>query len=135
MTAHKAVAAFITSLVALIGLFGVSTGWVTPSLIDSALVAPISVEVPAAAAPPAATPVRPTPVPIAAPFPPVPPCPVAPAAPVAPPVTPPPPPMTPPGATPGATTGTTVGASPGTAAVGAGAQVFLSNSAAPRSAG
>jgi hypothetical protein len=35
MTAHKAVAAFITSLVALIGLFGVSTGWVTPSLIDS----------------------------------------------------------------------------------------------------
>lgn len=35
MTAHKAVAAFITSLIALIGLFGVSTGWVTPSLIDS----------------------------------------------------------------------------------------------------
>lgn len=35
MTAHKAVAAFLTSLVALIGLFGVSTGWVTPSLIDS----------------------------------------------------------------------------------------------------
>ena len=35
MTAHKAVAAFITSLVALIGLFGVSTGWVTPTLIDS----------------------------------------------------------------------------------------------------
>ncbi len=35
MTAHKAVAAFITSLVALIGLFGISTGWVTPSLIDS----------------------------------------------------------------------------------------------------
>ena len=35
MTAHKAVAAFITSLVALIGLFGVSTGWVTPSLVDS----------------------------------------------------------------------------------------------------
>lgn len=34
MTAHKAVAAFITSLVALIGLFGISTGWVTPSLID-----------------------------------------------------------------------------------------------------
>jgi hypothetical protein len=35
MTAHKAVAAFIASLVALIGLFGISTGWVTPSLIDS----------------------------------------------------------------------------------------------------
>ena len=35
MTAHKAGAAFITSLVALIGLFGISTGWVTPSLIDS----------------------------------------------------------------------------------------------------
>ena len=35
MTAHKAVAAVITSLVALIGLFGISTGWVTPSLIDS----------------------------------------------------------------------------------------------------
>ena len=35
MTAHKAVAAFITSLVALIGLLGISTGWVTPSLIDS----------------------------------------------------------------------------------------------------
>lgn len=35
MTAHKAVAAFITSLVALIGLFGISTGWATPSLIDS----------------------------------------------------------------------------------------------------
>jgi len=35
MTAHKAVAAFLTSLIALISLFGVSTGWVTPSLIDS----------------------------------------------------------------------------------------------------
>lgn len=35
MTAHKAVAAFITSLLALIGLFGVSTGWVTPSMIDA----------------------------------------------------------------------------------------------------
>ena len=34
MTAHKAVAAFITSLVALIGLFGVSTGWASPTLID-----------------------------------------------------------------------------------------------------
>lgn len=34
MTAHKAVAALITSLIALIGLFGVSTGWATPSLVD-----------------------------------------------------------------------------------------------------
>ena len=34
MTAHKAVAAFITSLVALIGVFGVSTGWASPTLID-----------------------------------------------------------------------------------------------------
>ena len=34
MTAAKAVAAFITSLIAPIGLFGVSTGWVTPSMID-----------------------------------------------------------------------------------------------------
>ena len=35
MTAHKAVAAFLTSLVALIAMFGVSTEWATPSLIDS----------------------------------------------------------------------------------------------------
>lgn len=35
MTAHKAVAAFLTSLVALIGLFGVSTGWASPTLIDT----------------------------------------------------------------------------------------------------
>jgi hypothetical protein len=35
MTAHKAIAAFITSLLALVGLFGVSTGWVTPTMIDS----------------------------------------------------------------------------------------------------
>ena len=35
MTAHKAVAAFITSLVALVGLFGVSTGWASPTLIDA----------------------------------------------------------------------------------------------------
>ena len=34
MTAHKAVAAFITSLVALIGVFGISTGWASPTLID-----------------------------------------------------------------------------------------------------
>lgn len=35
MTAHKAIAAFLTSLVALVGLFGVSTGWVTPTMIDA----------------------------------------------------------------------------------------------------
>lgn len=35
MTAHKAVAAFITSLIALIGMFGISTGWITPSMIDA----------------------------------------------------------------------------------------------------
>jgi VIT1/CCC1 family predicted Fe2+/Mn2+ transporter len=33
-TAHKALAAFITSLVALVSVFGVSTGWITPSMID-----------------------------------------------------------------------------------------------------
>ena len=38
MTAHKAVAAFLTSLVALIGLFGVSTGLFTPSMIDAVAV-------------------------------------------------------------------------------------------------
>lgn len=38
MTAHKAVAAFLTSLIALIGLFGVSTGWITPSMIDAVAV-------------------------------------------------------------------------------------------------
>jgi VIT1/CCC1 family predicted Fe2+/Mn2+ transporter len=35
MTAHKAVAAFITSLVALVGIFGISTGWASPTLIDA----------------------------------------------------------------------------------------------------
>jgi hypothetical protein len=34
MTAHKAVAAFITSLIALVGVFGISTGWASPTLID-----------------------------------------------------------------------------------------------------
>jgi hypothetical protein len=38
MTASKAIAAFITSLIALIGLFGVSTGWITPSMIDAVAV-------------------------------------------------------------------------------------------------
>jgi hypothetical protein len=35
MTAHKALAAFLTSLLARVGLFGVSTGWVTPTMIES----------------------------------------------------------------------------------------------------
>ena len=35
MTAHKAVAAFITSLIALVGVFGISTGWASPTLIDA----------------------------------------------------------------------------------------------------
>ena len=35
MTAHKAVAAFLTSLIALVGLFGVSTDWASPSVIES----------------------------------------------------------------------------------------------------
>ena len=35
MTAHKAVAALITSLVAIAAMFGISTGWATPGLIDA----------------------------------------------------------------------------------------------------
>lgn len=35
MTAHKAVAAFITSLIAIVGLFGVATDWASPSLIEA----------------------------------------------------------------------------------------------------
>lgn len=34
MTAHKAVAAFLTSLLALVAMFGVATEWATPSLIE-----------------------------------------------------------------------------------------------------
>ena len=34
MTAAKAVAAFITSLIAIIGMFGVATDWATPTLIE-----------------------------------------------------------------------------------------------------
>jgi hypothetical protein len=34
MTAHKAVAAFLTSLFALVAMFGVSTEWASPSLIE-----------------------------------------------------------------------------------------------------
>ena len=35
MTAHKAVAAFLTSLIAIVGLFGVTTDWASPSLIEA----------------------------------------------------------------------------------------------------
>lgn len=35
MTAHKAVAAFLTSLVAIIAMFGVSTDWASPTLIEA----------------------------------------------------------------------------------------------------
>lgn len=34
MTAAKAVAAFLTSLITLIAMFGISTSWASPSLID-----------------------------------------------------------------------------------------------------
>lgn len=34
MTAHKAVAAFLTSLLTLVAMFGVATEWATPSLIE-----------------------------------------------------------------------------------------------------
>ena len=34
MTAHKAIAAFLTSLFTLVAMFGVSTDWASPSLID-----------------------------------------------------------------------------------------------------
>lgn len=33
-TAHKAVAAFLTSLLTLAAMFGVSTDWASPTLID-----------------------------------------------------------------------------------------------------
>lgn len=33
-TAHKAVAAFLTSLLALISMFGVATEWASPTLIE-----------------------------------------------------------------------------------------------------
>lgn len=35
MTAAKAVAAFITSLIAIIGMFGVATDWASPTLIEA----------------------------------------------------------------------------------------------------
>lgn len=34
MTAHKAIAAFLTSLLALVAMFGVSTDWASPTLIE-----------------------------------------------------------------------------------------------------
>jgi hypothetical protein len=35
MTIHKAIAAFLTSLAALIAALGFSTGWATPSMIET----------------------------------------------------------------------------------------------------
>ncbi len=35
MTAHKAVAAFLTSLIAIVGMFGVATDWASPGLIEA----------------------------------------------------------------------------------------------------
>ena len=34
-TAHKAVAAFLTSLLAIVAMFGVSTDWATPSVVEA----------------------------------------------------------------------------------------------------
>lgn len=33
-TAHKAIAAFLTSLLALVAMFGVSTEWASPTLVE-----------------------------------------------------------------------------------------------------
>lgn len=35
MTAHKALAAFLTSLLTLVAMFGVSTEWASPTVIES----------------------------------------------------------------------------------------------------
>ncbi len=35
MTAHKAVAGFLTSLLAIVGMFGVATDWASPSIIEA----------------------------------------------------------------------------------------------------
>ena len=35
MTAHKAIAAFLTSLLALVAMFGVSTEWASPTVVES----------------------------------------------------------------------------------------------------
>ena len=35
MTAHKAVAAFLTSFLTLVAMFGFSTDWATPSLVEA----------------------------------------------------------------------------------------------------
>ena len=34
MTAHKAIAAFLSSLVTLVAMFGISTSWASPTLIE-----------------------------------------------------------------------------------------------------
>jgi hypothetical protein len=34
MTAHKAIAAFLSSLLAIVGMFGIATDWATPSVIE-----------------------------------------------------------------------------------------------------
>lgn len=35
MTASKAIAAFLASLIAIVGLFGITTEWATPTLIEA----------------------------------------------------------------------------------------------------
>lgn len=35
MTAHKAIAAFLTSLLTLVAMFGISTEWASPTVIES----------------------------------------------------------------------------------------------------
>ena len=35
MTAHKAIAALISSLIAIGAMFGISTGWATPGLVEA----------------------------------------------------------------------------------------------------
>lgn len=35
MTAHKAVAAFLSSLLAIVAMFGVTTDWATPSMVET----------------------------------------------------------------------------------------------------
>jgi hypothetical protein len=35
MTAHKAVAAFVSSLLAIVAMFGVTTDWATPSMVET----------------------------------------------------------------------------------------------------
>ena len=35
MTAHKAIAAFITSLLSILAMFGVATDWASPTLVEA----------------------------------------------------------------------------------------------------